>query len=83
MFLHNISTRPDYQRRGAATALIEWGISLAEKEGLPVALLSNSIGLPLYMRLGFKPLESVAVRVEGESEILFITPMIREPKSSR
>ncbi|KAF4624968.1 hypothetical protein G7Y89_g13205 [Cudoniella acicularis] len=82
MFLHNISTQPDYQRRGAATALIQWGMSFAEREGVPVTLLSNSVGIHLYTQLGFKSLGSVEVRVEGDSEMLFITPMIKEPKSS-
>jgi GNAT superfamily N-acetyltransferase len=82
MFLHNISTRPDYQRRGAATALIQWGMSFAEREGIPVTLLSNSVGMQLYTKLSFKSFRTVEVRVEGDSEMLFITPMIKEPKSS-
>jgi hypothetical protein len=57
-------------------------MSFAEREGIPVTLLSNSVGMQLYTKLGFKSFRTVEVRVEGDSEMLFITPMIKEPKSS-
>ncbi|KAF8865665.1 acyl-CoA N-acyltransferase [Acephala macrosclerotiorum] len=82
LFLHNIGTRPEYQRRGAATALIQWGTTFAERLGIPVTLLANSVGVPFYTNLGFKALPSVKVCVGGDSEMLWITPMVKEFKTS-
>jgi predicted acetyltransferase len=82
MYLHNICTRPNYQRRGAATALVQWGFSLAERENIPVTLLSSSLGRPFYTRLGFRSFGIIELRLEGDSEMITITPMIKELGSS-
>lgn len=35
-----LATRPEYQRRGAGSALVKWGIKKAEDEGLTITLFS-------------------------------------------
>ncbi|KAB8343037.1 hypothetical protein FH972_022631 [Carpinus fangiana] len=62
--LSNLAVVPQYQRRGIATALVQWGLDHAasetadrKREGkvpVPVTLVASIAGLPLYARLGFK-----------------------------
>lgn len=45
---------PDYQRRGAGTRMMRWGMDLAAAEGVPVCLSASLAGLHMYHNLGFK-----------------------------
>lgn len=70
-----LCTRPGYQRRGAGTALLDWGKKKAKDEGLTVTLFASPQGLPLYKKNGFTQIESVHVQVDGEEEYLEL-PML-------
>jgi len=65
-----LATHPDDQRRGAGTALVEWGKHEARDEGLTVTLFPSPQGLKLYQRLGFRGVGSARTQVEGEEEFL-------------
>jgi GNAT superfamily N-acetyltransferase len=45
---------PQFQRRGVARLLLEDGLKLAERQGLPVRLYATPAGVPLYKSLGFR-----------------------------
>lgn len=71
---------PDQQRQGIGSKLLSSVVSVAEKHGLPIWLLSSKEGYGLYARLGFKDLGTFAIdnvfwakdvaRVESELGIL-------------
>ena len=49
-----LAVHPDKQRRGAATALVESGMSEAEKLGLDIFIHAMKAGVGVYKRLGFR-----------------------------
>lgn len=63
-YLDSLAVAPEYQRRGIARSLVDWGLQRAEAETgervavgktpVPVALISTAPGLHLYRSLGFK-----------------------------
>ncbi|CAI6333311.1 unnamed protein product [Periconia digitata] len=61
VYLHMLHTDPKYQKRGAASALLKWGLQRADELGLPTYLESSPIGQPLYKKHGFKDVGSVDV----------------------
>jgi GNAT superfamily N-acetyltransferase len=48
-----LMTDPAFQRRGIGTALLEWGLALADREKVPCFLLASPFGYPLYRSLGW------------------------------
>jgi GNAT superfamily N-acetyltransferase len=81
--LEALHTLPEHERKGAGTALMEWGIRLADSEGLPIRLLSSPHGFELYRRFGFVELGRVTVdlaRWGGEGEFTWYL-MNRGPKA--
>lgn len=69
--LMNLLTHPDYMRCGLGSALVNWGIQLAENEHLAaVSLISSNIGMLLYTHLGFRHLEQCVVQAVGEIETM-------------
>lgn len=55
-------TSPGYERRGVASALVEWGMERADKEGWRCFTEASPRGTPVYARLGFKTREDVSLR---------------------
>jgi ribosomal protein S18 acetylase RimI-like enzyme len=63
-YLDSLAVAPEYQRRGVARRLVDWGLQRAKMETeervavgkvpLPVALIGTAPGLHLYRSLGFK-----------------------------
>ena len=47
-----LGTHFDYSRRGFAASLVQWGIDLADAQGLELSLKGALIGYPLYRKLG-------------------------------
>lgn len=70
--LRILATHPDFQRRGAASALCRWGMENARERGVPVTVLASPMGEKIYGHLGFQYLGSVPVQVEGEEGKLSI-----------
>lgn len=52
--LHYLATSPAFQKSGAGKALIQWGVSRAQAEGLPVHLEGGS-GAPTLLPLRYLP----------------------------
>lgn len=66
----------DWQRRGAGTALTQWGVDQAKRLGLPAYVEASVAGQPVYERCGFKPVDAVVIRKEEcdrEKDIVYVT----------
>ena len=59
---------PKYQRKGAGTLLVQWGLHKAESLGLPAYLEASPAGLNLYPKLGFHQIDTVIVKAEDSGE---------------
>jgi GNAT superfamily N-acetyltransferase len=66
-YLVLLATHPDYRRRGAGTALTQWGIDQALAAGADVGLEASPMGFPLYQHLGFVVLENLVVKPDNDS----------------
>jgi ribosomal protein S18 acetylase RimI-like enzyme len=63
-YLETLAVAPEYQRRGVARKLVDWGLQRAEAETeerkavgkapVPIALIGSERGMHLYRSLGFK-----------------------------
>lgn len=51
--LRSLATHPEYQGRGAAGLMLDWGLDKADREGLAVYLDATQQARPLYERRGF------------------------------
>lgn len=60
-----IGTDPPYERRGAATSLMQWGLDRCRKSNLPAYLEGTLNAVTLYERLGFKTMCKVSIVLEG------------------
>ncbi|KAL7626862.1 hypothetical protein AAE478_003636 [Parahypoxylon ruwenzoriense] len=56
-----ISVHPEYQRRGIGRLLMQWGIDVAEKFGVPIYTESSQAGLGLYESVGFERLTHLSL----------------------
>jgi hypothetical protein len=70
-----------FRRRGAATQIVRWGISQADKELLFCGVEASVMGSPLYAANGFKKLDTWVVHVPGDDESLSYDVMRCEPVS--
>lgn len=61
-----IGTDPQYERRGAATALMKSGLDRCCRSNVPAYLESTLKAVPFYERLGFKIMCRVTISL-GES----------------
>ncbi|KAK6954382.1 hypothetical protein Daesc_004349 [Daldinia eschscholtzii] len=50
----DIAVHPEFQGRGVARRLVEWGINKAKEEAIPIELSATPAGSKLYTKLGFK-----------------------------
>ncbi|KAI4855687.1 hypothetical protein E4T45_02863 [Aureobasidium sp. EXF-8846] len=58
---------PDFQRRGIANQLVEWGLEEAKKRGeLESTTEGSAMGRFVYQKLGFRPVEEVIYDVDAE-----------------
>lgn len=76
--LQILGTHPYYQRRGAASALLRYGIQQAREEKLPITLLASPMGQPLYASFGFEDRGKVVVQVDGEEDKVTLDAMALE-----
>ncbi|KAI9755470.1 MAG: hypothetical protein M4579_004261 [Chaenotheca gracillima] len=66
-----LGVAPAFQRRGVGAQLVSWGLEVAEREGVPVALAASPIGQRLYRKMGFREFGTMNI-VEGETTLTFI-----------
>ncbi|KAL2165985.1 hypothetical protein VTG60DRAFT_3475 [Thermothelomyces hinnuleus] len=54
LYLSLLACTPAFQRRGAGSALMEWGVNLADRLGLPSRLEASPVGYGLYKKFGYE-----------------------------
>jgi len=72
----------DFQRRGAATLLVQWGLVQSQQLGLPAYLEASSDGYPLYLKLGFHQIDVAVVKAadyDGDVDVKCVA-MLRYPE---
>lgn len=52
--MQTLAVHPNFQRRGIASMLLNWGKQQAEKEGVPIGLEASELARPLYLKNGFR-----------------------------
>jgi predicted N-acetyltransferase YhbS len=57
--LEYLAVYPERQGQGIGTALVERGIRKAEELEMPIFVMGFTVSRGLYLRLGFRELESV------------------------
>ncbi|KAI1423426.1 hypothetical protein F5Y12DRAFT_716378 [Xylaria sp. FL1777] len=84
--LELLAVHPDYQRLGAGTALVSWGIKASDKAQVKAVVEGTKVGRRLYEKCGFSAeIEEMLFDTGGEfaerakPELIFLT---REPDSS-
>lgn len=81
-FLVLLATHPHYQRHGAGSRLVNWGVRIARERDIRLGLFASPMGKPLYQHFGFHEIGSAVVRVEGEVEFVAPAIMLFEPRSA-
>jgi hypothetical protein len=51
-----LACKTNYSRLGAGSALLRWGLALADEVGVAARLEASPPGYPLYLRHGFEPI---------------------------
>jgi ribosomal protein S18 acetylase RimI-like enzyme len=80
--LQVLATSPAWQRRGAGTMLCQWGITISLWTGMAISVFASPMGQALYRRLGFRPISTVNLVVEGDSESVSVLAMSYEDQSN-
>jgi hypothetical protein len=62
--LKELYVQPEFQRRGIRGTLVEWGVKKTDELGLVAYTEASPKGLGLYLRYGFKEVDSVTVDLE-------------------
>ncbi|KAH7097664.1 acyl-CoA N-acyltransferase [Auriculariales sp. MPI-PUGE-AT-0066] len=83
-YVHILATRPQFQRRGCAHALLSHLFINADTVGRPIYLEASPVGIPFYKKLGF--VEDGATVLfpcapDGERDGMVVTVMVRKPQS--
>lgn len=78
-----LATLPSHRGRGIGSALLEWGIAIADTLHTRIYLEATHAGLPLYRKYGWKIVEQLVLDLEsyGECGQEIFTLMLREPVS--
>lgn len=58
-----LACKPGRQGLGAGSALVRWGLDLADSLGLPTRLESSAVGYGLYKKLGFEDVDVIDFNV--------------------
>jgi ribosomal protein S18 acetylase RimI-like enzyme len=73
--LSYIGTDPNYERRGAASILVNWGLEHGKHENVPIALESTKNAWPFYEKLGFRGEHLISMTLEdlgdGGASVLY------------
>ncbi|KAH8913021.1 acyl-CoA N-acyltransferase [Coniochaeta sp. PMI_546] len=75
-FLQNLAVHPKYQRKGAATKMVRWGLDEASKDAKGVVLLSSPFARPFYSAMGFETEVEMFIRNEAYAGMKIPPPKI-------
>lgn len=70
-----LATRPEHERRGAGSMLVQWGCDIADENGVPAYIDASKAGAPLYKKFGFEDRTEPGLGFPG------IASMVREPRA--
>ena len=71
-----LATRPEYQRQGAASKLLDWGMCLSREKLKVLTVLAGPMGRKLYTKTCFYEQGTVDVQVDGEDEKATFSAMV-------
>lgn len=79
--LLGLAVSPTHQRLGLASLLLREGLSAADDVGANTYLESSAVGVPLYLKHGFKQVEDILIDMKpyGGTGIASANCMVREP----
>lgn len=62
-----MATEPAWRRRGAATAVVKWGLEKCKQMGIPAFLEASEDGKKVYEKLGFEVVDEIVMELEQET----------------
>lgn len=62
-----MATDPAWRRRGAATAVVQWGLERCRELKIPAFLEASEDGKKVYQKLGFEVVDEVVMEMGGET----------------
>jgi GNAT superfamily N-acetyltransferase len=77
--LSTLYVRPESQRQGVGSELVEWGLRVAKEKGIAVGVQAQEKPIPFYERLGFKRLNTVTIRSAGEDGSVALPVLVHDP----
>lgn len=80
--LRRVAVRPRYQGNGVASRLLQWGVDMADREGITGWLNARPAGLSIYQKAGWQPVVVTEFQIPG-IETGPVTSMIRKPVAHR
>lgn len=81
LVLLGLAVSPTHQRLGLGSLLIREGLAMADQAGAKTYLESSVVGVPLYLKHGFKQVDEILIdmRPYGGTGIESEKCMMREP----
>ncbi|KAK0716543.1 hypothetical protein B0T21DRAFT_375086 [Apiosordaria backusii] len=76
-------TDRQYRGRGAASSIVRWGCEVADPEGCFAGVCASPMGEVVYAMAGFEKKGTETVKVEGETDEVTFTVMLRPPHTGR
>jgi len=73
-YLEILATRPEFQGKGAGSALMRWGLARADEDRLETYIEASPEGKPIYEHFGFAEVDRLVV-LNGEfTEVMMLRP---------
>ncbi|GAB1310616.1 Puromycin N-acetyltransferase [Madurella fahalii] len=63
LYLSILACKPGRRRLGAGSALVRWGVELADELGLPCRLEASPVGYSLYKKFGYEDVDVLDTRI--------------------
>ncbi|KAL2680347.1 hypothetical protein Neosp_007944 [[Neocosmospora] mangrovei] len=68
MICDKLVVHPSYQQRGHGTAMLRWGLSLCNRDGVDQGVIPSHVGEPVYLYMGYKVVGEMEVPDDGDVE---------------
>ncbi|TAQ88493.1 hypothetical protein B7494_g3195 [Chlorociboria aeruginascens] len=80
-FVQFLGTHSAYQGKGLAKMLLKHGLDLADAEGRKTYIEATDAGQPVYLKMGFRDIDSMAVNMSPFAEVVVHNKlMMRDPQ---